>query len=173
MDDDDEQAQRPTMLAPVQMDGACVSSESLGMGADVDALHKDAIIGDVIDRATRSCTAVAVDDNDTVEYGELLHSPDNAVFTTLFPKGTGGYVADAPAKCREQHYVRKMLGSIATPFRACEDFLWYHYQKVSSLKRSSAHCSLPHCSCDAWHTGPQTCIRRHLTSCERPHCDQC
>ena len=54
-------------------------------------------------------------------------NPDVATFTTLLPHRDGGF-ANTKTGCTRRHYVHKMFGSVATPFRRAEEFVWYHFQ---------------------------------------------
>ena len=59
-------------------------------------------------------------------------SPANAVHTTLYPKGVGGWHAKSDkTQCTKLHHRKKSLASVATPFRTCEEYLWFAFQTVN------------------------------------------
>ena len=120
----DEEAAPPaaaTLCNEAAISGAITSTLPMGPGADAQRNHAEATVGDSERRATGKVQKVAAE------------SADALAFTTLFPRGEGGF-QNTSNGCSRRHYTQKMLGSIATPFRKAQDFLWYHFQ--SGVKRS-------------------------------------
>jgi hypothetical protein len=65
--------------------------------------------------------------------GGASSAPENAVHTTLYPKGKGGYI-DKPTACTRPHFRKLRLGGANDRFPNAFEFLWYHFQEIN--KRS-------------------------------------
>jgi hypothetical protein len=66
-------------------------------------------------------------------------SADNAVHTVLYPFGKGGWhEREDKSQCSRSHHRKARLGSVATPMRAAQEYLWNHFQ---TLNKSSLHGS--------------------------------
>ena len=118
------------MLSPNTFEGAAAGMDNLGLGADVEALHQDTVIGTKRPRFSNRSAATHIDDDDDdesvhLECDDESASPDNAAFTTMFPRGRGGYATNSTMT--KKHYVQSIshiiplttpklvLQSIATP----------------------------------------------------------
>ena len=77
-------------------------------------------------------------------------NPEVATFTTLRPHGDGGF-APTETACSRRHYLHKTLGSVATPCRRAEEFIWYHFQMgvKRSLRASGTRTVNPHVALNA------------------------
>jgi len=65
--------------------------------------------------------------------GNPSSAPENAVHTTLYHKGKGGYL-QKPTACSRDHFRKLRLGGANDRFPNAVEFLWYHFQEMN--KRS-------------------------------------
>ena len=77
-------------------------------------------------------------------------NPDVATFTTLLHQRDGGFAPTENGASR-RHYLHKTLGSVATPCRRAEEFIWYHFQMgvKRSLRASGPRMVNPHVALNA------------------------
>ena len=112
-DDDSEDEERSTLMRHQQFVGAAVSMLPPGE-ASTAVTSTTPTIGSKVARRSGSKKCQRAEGKNS------KNNPDVATFTTLFPNGDGGF-ADTKDGCSRRHYIQKMLGSVATPFRRAEE----------------------------------------------------
>ena len=86
---------------------------------------------------TRSVTASNIKErleSAAAEANDPTNCPDNAVHTTLYPFGEGGWFKKKDnTSCPRAHFRKARLASIATHFRCAEEYLWNHFQTKNKI----------------------------------------